>query len=247
MNGIGIGLSHARRRHPPATASDRTAAALAARGHDVREVPLMQVEPVAADLSGSWGAVVITSANAPAAIADNPARDALLELPVFAVGRRSAEAAREAGFADVTSAGGDVRDLVRLLPSAAPMPRRPCSILPARTAPPIWSASLPATASRPRCAWSTAPSPRRFRDELIAALEAGGDVQAVLHFSRRSAENYVAGAREAGVAEQALDVRHYCLSAQVAAPLRAAGAKRVAVAPRPEEAALIALLPLSPG
>ncbi len=58
-----------------------TAAALAARGHDVWEVPLMQVEPVAADLSGGWGAVVITSANAPDAIAGNPARDALHQVP----------------------------------------------------------------------------------------------------------------------------------------------------------------------
>ena len=141
------------RPHPQGA---RTAAALAARGHDVWEVPLMKVEPVAADLSGGWGALVITSANAPGAIADNPARDALLKLPVFAVGRRSAEAAREAGFANVTSAGGDVRDLVRLCASAAPTPRRPCFISPARTAPPIWSASLPRTASPPRCAWSTA-------------------------------------------------------------------------------------------
>ncbi len=86
-----------------------------------------------------------------------------------------------------------------------------------------------------------------FPDELVAALEAGGDVQAVLHFSRRSAENFVAGAEAAGVTGPALAVRHYCLSEQVAAPLRHAGATRVAVAPRPEEAALIELLPLSPG
>ena len=84
-----------------------------------------------------------------------------------------------------------------------------------------------------------------FPDELVAALEAG-DVQAVLHFSRRSADNYVSGARAAGVADEALAVRHYCLSAPVAEPLQAAGAKRVAVAPRPQEAALIELLPHSP-
>ncbi len=87
--------------------------------------------------------------------------------------------------------------------------------------------------------------PLPFPPELTAALEAG-DVEAVLHFSRRSAENYVAGARAAGIAEEALAVRHYCLSAQVAEPLEAAGAKRVAIAPRPQEAALIELLPLSP-
>jgi uroporphyrinogen-III synthase len=84
-----------------------------------------------------------------------------------------------------------------------------------------------------------------FPPELIAALEAG-DVQAVLHFSRRSADNYLTGAKAAGIAEQALAVRHYCLSEQVAEPLQAAGAKRVTVAPRPQEAALIELLPLSP-
>ncbi|MEJ2436314.1 MAG: uroporphyrinogen-III synthase, partial [Pseudolabrys sp.] len=60
-------------------------------------------------------------------------------------------------------------------------------------------------------------------------------------------ENYLAGARAAGIAEAALAVRHYCLSAQVAAPLQAAGARRVAVAPQPQQAALIELLPLSPG
>ena len=98
-------------------------------------------------------------------------------------------------------------------------------------------------AAEMRVVYRAATAP--FPPELVAALEAG-DVQAVLHFSKRSAENYVAGARAAGIAEQALAVRHYCLSAQVAAPLEAAGAKRVGVAPRPEEAALIELLPLSP-
>ncbi len=85
-----------------------------------------------------------------------------------------------------------------------------------------------------------------FPPELEAALEAG-DVEAVLHFSRRSAQSYVAGARDAGIADPALAVLHYCLSEQVAEPLRAAGAGQVAVAPRPDEAALIALLPSSPG
>ena len=93
----------------------RTAAALRERGHDVLEAPLMQVEPLGADLSGGWGAVIVTSANAPAAIAGNPDLAALTKLPVIAVGRRSAEAAREAGFSDIRSAGGDLRDLIRLV------------------------------------------------------------------------------------------------------------------------------------
>ena len=71
-----------------------------------------------------------------------------------------------------------------------------------------------------------------FPDELVAALEAG-DVDAVLHFSRRSAENYLAGAVEADVAEQALGAALLPVGAGGRA---AAGRRRqrVAVAPRPK-------------
>jgi uroporphyrinogen-III synthase len=99
----------------PKDDSERTAAALRARGHEVLVAPLMQVEPVAADIRASWAAVIITSANAPGAVAAHPARDVLIKLPVFAVGRRSADAARQVGFADVIAAGGDMSDLVRLI------------------------------------------------------------------------------------------------------------------------------------
>jgi uroporphyrinogen-III synthase len=230
------------RPHP---AAERTAAALAARGHDVWAVPLMQVEPVAADLSGDWGAVIITSANAPAAIAGNPVRAGLLALPLLAVGQRSANAARAAGFTGVTSAGGDVRDLLRTLTTRRLDKVAPLLYLAGEDRTTDLAAELAAhgIAAEMRVVYRAAPLP--FPPELTAALEAG-DVQAVLHFSRRSAENYIAGAREAGIADEALAVRHYCLSAQVAEPLEAAGAKRVAVAPRPQEAALIELLPLSP-
>src|SRR5438552_17462803 len=99
----------------PQSDGERTAATLRAQGHEVLVAPLMRVEPVTADLHGKWGAVIITSANAPNAIADDSARAALVKLPLFAVGQRRAEAARQAGFMDVTSAGGDVRDLVLTL------------------------------------------------------------------------------------------------------------------------------------
>jgi len=235
----------------PQPQGERTAAVLAERGHDVWEVPLMTVEPVAADLSGDWSAVIVTSANAPGAIAGNPARGALLSLPLYAVGRRSAEAAREAGFADVTSADGDAGDLVQLVcerHAGAKVPfKAPLLYLAGenRAADLVGDLAAHGIVAEMRVVYRAVTSP--FPDELVAALEAGGDVQAVLHFSRRSAENYVAGARNAGVGEQAMDVRHYCLSEQVAAPLREAGAGRVVVAPRPEEAALIELVPLSPG
>ncbi len=79
-----------------------------------------------------------------------------------------------------------------------------------------------------------------FPAALTEALKAGA-IDAVLHFSRRSAENYLTGAGAAGIAGPALAVRHLCLSAQIAEPLRAAGAGRVAVAKRPDEAAMLDL------
>src|SRR3974390_532668 len=99
----------------PKADSERTAAALRAQGHEVLVAPLMGFEPIATDFASGWSGIVITSANAPAAIAKNSARDRLIELPVYAVGRRRADAALRAGFADVISAGGDVRDLVQLI------------------------------------------------------------------------------------------------------------------------------------
>ncbi len=225
----------------PQADGERTAAALRAHGHEVLVAPLLRVEPTAADLSGTWGAVIITSANAPLAIAGNPACKALFRLPAFAVGRRSADAAREAGFTDVTSAGGDVRDLVRLIAERHADAAAPLLYLAGedRAADLVGELVVHGIAAEMRVVYRAATAP--FPPELIAALQAG-EVDTVLHFSKRSAENYLAGAAEAGVAGEALAVRHICLSAQIAAPLADAGAGRIAIAPRPDEAALIASL-----
>ena len=225
----------------PQADSERTAAALRARGHEVLVAPLLRVEPVEAELSGGWGAVIITSANAPGAIAGHAAREALFKLPVFAVGRRSAEAARQAGFTDVATAGGDVRDLVLLIAARRADAKAPLLYLAGedRAADLVAELAVHGIAAEMAVVYRAATAP--FPPALIAAL-AAGEVDAVLHFSKRSAENYLAGAAQAGVAGQALGVRHICLSAQIAEPLMGAGASRIAIAPRPDEAALIASL-----
>ena len=225
----------------PQADSERTAAALRARGHEVLVAPLMRIEPVPANFSGGWGGVIVTSANAPGAVANDPACKALLNLPLFAVGRRSAEAAREAGFTNVTSAGGDVRDLVRLIAERRPDASAPLLYLAGedRAADLVGELIMHGITAEMAVVYRAATAP--FPPELTAALSAG-EVDAVLHFSKRSAENYIAGAAQAGVAGQAHGVRHICLSAQIAEPLSRVGASRIAIAPRPDEAALIASL-----
>jgi uroporphyrinogen-III synthase len=217
----------------------RTATALRALGHEVLVAPLMTVQSVAADLSGRWGAIVITSANAPGAIAKNAQMTSLIKLPLYAVGQRSAAAAQEAGFANITSAGGDVRDLVRTLSAARPDANAPLLYLAGedRAADLVGELSARGIAAEMRVVYRAATA--AFPSSLVEALKAG-EVDAVLHFSRRSAENYAAGARQAGLAGPALAVRHFCLSPQVAEPLADAG--QVTIATRPDEAGLIALL-----
>jgi uroporphyrinogen-III synthase len=226
----------------PQADSERTAAALRARGHGVLVAPLMRVEPVAADLSGNWGGVIITSANVAGAIAGNPAGAALLKLPLFAVGRRSADAARQAGFVDVTTAGGDVRDLVQLIAERRADASAPLLYLAGehRAADLVAELAAHGIAAEMAVVYRAVTAP--FPPELIAALKAG-EIDGVLHFSKRSVENYIAGAGRAGVAEPALKVQHFCLSRPISEPLQRAGAARIMVARRPDEPALIELLP----
>lgn len=97
----------------PAEDSARIAAALAAKGVECLVWPLTRIVPIAGrvDVPPGTEALLFTSANAVRAFAaGSPVRD----LPVLTVGDRTAAMAREAGFAAVTSARGDARDLARL-------------------------------------------------------------------------------------------------------------------------------------
>lgn len=220
----------------PEPAGERTAAALRARGHDVLVAPLMRIEPVAADLTGRWQGVIVTSANAPsAAAAKNPS---LLGLPTLAVGERSARAARDAGFTNVMSADGDARKLMKLIASSGT--RGPLLYLAGEDRATDLGGELATHGIEVATRVVYRAVTAAFPPELIAAVESG-DIEAAMHFSARSAANYVSGAKAAGLLPQALDLRQLCLSAQVAAPLAAAGAKSIAISPRPDEAALIEL------
>lgn len=230
----------------PKADAERTASALRQRGHEVLVAPLMRVEPIAADLSGEWSATVITSANAPGAIADDPALAALLKLKLFAVGERSANAARAAGFSDVESAGGDVRDLVKLIAERHAGATLPLLYLAGedRATDLIGELAMHGIKADLRVVYRAVTVP--FPEELIEALTAN-EIDTVLHYSRRSADNYVAGATTAGIIDAAMKPRHVCLAEAVAAPLVRAGATRVAIALRPDEPALLDLLAPSAG
>jgi uroporphyrinogen-III synthase len=202
--------------------------------------PLMHIAVSDAEIGpGPWATILVTSANAARAVATHRDFEKLRALPVFAVGQRSAQAMRAAGFADVTSADGDVGDLARLVAGRV----RP-------VAPLLYFAGedragdLAGDLRSHGFAVHTAVVYRAVAAENLpqaAAAALASGIDGVLHFSRRSAETYVNAARRSGLLASALKPVQFCLSAQVAEPLEHAGAAIVRVAERPEEAALIAL------
>ena len=204
--------------------------------------PLLHIQTIVdVDLgSGPWAAILITSANGARAAAEHARRQELLALPVMAVGRSSAEAARAAGFADVASADGDGRDLVRQV--AARFVGRPTPLLylagEDRTRDLVGELGGFGIAVRSAVVYRAAKA-TSLPAQASAALSAGR-IDAVVHFSRRSVEAFLDCTRD--ISGAAMAATHYCLAARAAEPLRAAGATQIHVAARPDEAALVDLI-----
>jgi uroporphyrinogen-III synthase len=233
------------RPHPD---DEATAAALRARGFEVLCAPMLRFEPVAFhdDEDAAYGAVIATSANALRGIEPHLLGSRLLKLPLFAVGERTAAAARGAGFEDVTAAEGDatgLRDLV--LASVKTKALKKGSTL-------LYLAGADLArdlAGELGERGFTVVTHTTYRMLPVSSLPpetceafAANRVEVVLHYSRRSARAFFDAARAAGVEISALAIPQGCISATVAAVVRDAGATQVMVAASPDENALFEAL-----
>jgi uroporphyrinogen-III synthase len=227
----------------PEPECERTAALLRRRGHEVLLLPLLRIENIAdAELgAGPWAAVLFTSANAVRAVASHCRFSELADLPVYAVGRRTQAAAAAAGFTSIMSANGDVNALVRLIASK-PRTNVPLLYCAGEDRAGDLAGALRLHDLRVeivliyRAAMVTELTP-----DVRAALAAGA-IDAVLHYSARTAAAFVAATTVAGIGDLSIQTRHLCLSAQVAAPLAAVGAKAIEIASEANEQALVALI-----
>lgn len=228
----------------PQPECERTARALRERGHDVLLAPLLRIEPIsdAGIGEGPWSAIVFTSANAVQAIALHPARPRLINIPVFTVGARTATAARAAGFAEVKSAEGDVSALAKLIGTSTIDRTKPILYLAGE----VRARDLGALLSPYGFAIETVPIYRAVTAEALPPTPrdalAQGAIDAALHFSRRTAQAFLAAIDAADLRTEGLALRHLCLSAEIAAPLIAAGAERVTIAARPDQQAMLDLV-----
>jgi uroporphyrinogen-III synthase len=226
----------------PEPECERTAALLRRRGHDVLLLPLLRIEPiVGAELgTGPWAAVLFTSANAVRAAAAHRRFSELADLPTYVVGRRTQAAAAAAGFASIVSADGDMRALVRLIASKPPVADLPLLYCAGEERAGDLAGALQALGLRVETALVYRSTMATNLTPDVRAAFASGTIDAVLHYSARTAAAFVAAATTAGIRDLSIRTRHLCLSAQVAVPLAAAGAKAVDVASEPTEQSLLA-------
>ena len=227
----------------PEPDAQRTADILRQRGHHVIIAPLLRIEGIAADIgTGPWDALVITSANSCRAVARHPRIAELVHRPIFTVGLHSAQVAREAGFLDVIACDGDVDELAELLTEKFKARDRRLLYFAGEDRTADLAAGLAAHGIQMKTviiyrAVKMSDFPPSVREAMAA-----GEIDGVLHFSRRTSEAYLSSAVGTALLDRALEPFHYCLSAQVARPLLQAGATAVRIAERPNEASLVELV-----
>jgi uroporphyrinogen-III synthase len=227
----------------PANEAERAAAVLRARGHDVVLAPMLRIETIDdADFGqGPWAAVLLTSANAVHALPPRRCNE-LTNLPVFAVGSRTAEAARAAGFSTVISAEGNAADLARVTAGRIGASRGPLLYLAGSDRAHDLAGDLGVRDIQVETfvvyrALAATRLPALARQALQARR-----LEGILHYSRRSAEIFLDCAIADGLTDHARGLTHYCLSARVAEPLSAAGASDIRIASRPDDNALLELI-----
>jgi uroporphyrinogen-III synthase len=206
-------------------------------------MPLLRIEPIRhAELgAGPWAAVLFTSANAVRAVAAHRGFSELADLPVYTVGRRTQAAAAAAGFTSIMSADGDVNALVSLIASKPPVANSPLLYCAGEDRAGDLAGALQLHGLRVETALVYRASMVAELTPDVRAAFAAGAIDAVLHYSARTAAAFVAAAM-AGIGDFAIQTRHLCMSAQVAAPLAAAGAKVIEIASEANERALLALI-----
>lgn len=225
----------------PSFDAERTAETLRRLGCRTLIDPVIEIEALSVAIPESrYDAIVFTSANG---VRASKRLEHFKQLPVFAVGTRTAEVARECGFANVGIAAGEVNALGELIVAELPAGARILHLAGEDRAGDLPGRLLRAGIKTETAVIYRATPAKALKPETIAAFRAG-QIDAVLHYSERSAAAFVRLAHAAGIDEDIRKTRHICLSAAVTAPLKLVGL-RAEAASAPDEQALFAALGVS--
>lgn len=220
------------RPEPDAT---MTAARLADLGHRVLSLPVTEIVATGAPIPESdFTALLATSANALRALQPRDL-ERVIASPIHCVGGKTASIARELGFKDIKSAGGSGEKLLAELLSTYE-PSANFLYLTGQPRKPILEQGLNDAGYRVKAA--DLYEARRVATWPNLSPNGLDTIDLALHFSRASVEALLELARHSGALPLILSLHHLCLSEDVAAPLRAAGAGKVRAAKAASETAL---------
>ena len=216
-----------------------TAARLTALGHSVTVEPMLRIvlNDPPRDLPDPAG-LIVTSRNGARALATWPQAAGWHDVPLFAVGAASGEAAKAAGFRKVTAGAGEDAALVQVIAAALPAGQGPVVYAAARDL----SGNLAEQLEEAGYDLQMVEAYRAERaEELSPALRAAlaaGAIDGALFYSQRTAHTF----RDLA-ADGPLRLAHvFALSRHVAAPLKGLGAE-LHIASAPTEDSLLKLIP----
>lgn len=226
----------------PEPGASRTARRLREAGFQPVLLPLTETAALPADagqVPADALAVAVTSANA-VRHASEEIIAALAALPCHAVGKRTAEAARNAGFLSVREGAGDAEALAENM--GATFSGKTIVYLCGRVRFPVFEQRLEAAGVRVHAVETYDTSAVRYSDKAVLALISGQPVDAVLLYSAKAAaamQDLAARPALKGLFEK---TRVFALSQRIAAAFGDRAGKAIEIAVTPDEEALLALL-----
>jgi uroporphyrinogen-III synthase len=224
----------------PLRDAQMTAQALRARGHEVLISPVLEIIGTGASIAttsgGPWDGVIATSAQAFDYL-DTEGRATIQHLPMFVVGTRTAQAAHNTGFKDIRIIAPHASELVTALAKQAPQhflylagQDRKSDLEGGLAASGHTLTALVVYEARA----ATGLSP-----QALGAMREGR-LDAVLHYSRRSAALFAQLVQQAGLGEELYRLRHVCISRDAADGM----SQHCVIAKSPDQEGLFAALEL---
>jgi uroporphyrinogen-III synthase len=224
----------------PEPGASETAARVSALGLPPITAPVLEIRILSGRLppAARLQAIVTASGNAIPTFPPTYHR-----LPLLAVGQMTAARARAAGFSWVTSANGDARALAALAGQTCDIKGAPLLLATGRNQGEALAADLRARGFRVirRAVYAAVPVPAL--PEVACEALAGGNVTAALFFSAETARHCVLLLQRARLQEAIRTVEALAIGQPAAVALKALPWRRIRVAARPTQDAMLALLP----
>ncbi|MDN5927901.1 MAG: uroporphyrinogen-III synthase [Hyphomicrobiales bacterium] len=226
----------------PEPGAARTAKRLEALGFDPARLPLTEIRPTCTQLpgEGDFDAVAIPSANAIRHAQPSLLR-AVAGLPVFAGGRRTAEAAAEAGLDDPTIGPGDGQGLATLMASRLARDARVVYLC-GRVRTRGFEETLRAAGIEATPVETYDTTVLDHTDEKLAGTLGSEAFDAVLLYSRVAAQALAKLTDRSVISPLLGRAAFICMSRRVAEPLYPFDGACIRIAAAPDEEAMLARL-----